>query len=148
MNDYAVPLSGVDALHAHFAEWIRFLDAKGLELEAQLAKLEARKARAAASETTPSSGSQVDLRGSGYLEIAFGDQGITTQSEGGAAAADAEEALQGVNVLPNEMTDSESGGQESEEASEPPQVENRAPTETPNPANSDEPILDSEGNMP
>ena len=35
----------MDALHAHFAEWVRFLDAKGQELEAQLAKLEAKKAR-------------------------------------------------------------------------------------------------------
>lgn len=43
MTDLAFPIHGVDALHAHFAEWVRFLDAKGIELEAQLAKLEAAK---------------------------------------------------------------------------------------------------------
>ena len=59
MTDLAIPLSGVDALHAHFAEWVRFLDAKGIELEAQLAKLEASKKKkangmeAAASASTP-----------------------------------------------------------------------------------------------
>jgi hypothetical protein len=43
MKDYAIPINDVDTLIAHFAEWVRFLDAKGQELEAQLAKLEASK---------------------------------------------------------------------------------------------------------
>ena len=43
MKDYAIPINDVDTLIAHFAEWVRFLDAKGQELDAQLAKLEASK---------------------------------------------------------------------------------------------------------
>ena len=43
MTDPAVLIPSVDALHAHFVEWVRFLDAKGQELEAQLARLEASK---------------------------------------------------------------------------------------------------------
>lgn len=53
MTDPTIPINSVDALHAHFAEWVRFLDAKGKELEAQLAKLEAsKKKKANGTDTT------------------------------------------------------------------------------------------------
>jgi hypothetical protein len=74
MNDLAIPLSGVDALHAHFAEWVKFLDAKGLELEAQLAKLEAKKVKAGLADTTSSSCVNLAPDGPGFLELAFGEQ--------------------------------------------------------------------------
>ena len=45
MKDLAVLFNSVDALHAHYVEWVRFLEAKGDELRAQLAKLEAKKAK-------------------------------------------------------------------------------------------------------
>ena len=63
MKDYAIPISDVDTLIAHFAEWVRFLDAKGQELEAQLAKLEASKKKKANGMEPPAdiSGFQKDL---------------------------------------------------------------------------------------
>jgi hypothetical protein len=63
MKDYAIPINDVDTLIAHFAEWVRFLDAKGQELEAQLAKLEASKKKKANGMEPPAdiSGFQKDL---------------------------------------------------------------------------------------
>jgi len=133
MNNLAIPLSGVDALHAHFAEWVKFLDSKGSELEAQLAKLEARKAHTTASD------SQFDLRGSGYLELAFGDQLITSKRDSTPAAddEDTEPAIQVDEVLPEEMAYAEAEGQTAEEANEVLQTEHQASAEPPNPMNTE-----------
>jgi hypothetical protein len=135
VNDLAVPISGVDALHAHFAEWVKFLDAKGLELEAQLAKLEARKERAAASATAPST--QVGVQGSGYLELAFGDQAIPSKPEDAPVAVDAEPALRAENVLPEARACAENAGQDAREANKTPQAENRASGKTPDLVNTE-----------
>ena len=69
MNDPAITVGSVDALHAHFAEWVKFLDDKQAELEAQLAKLEARKNRGSPPEPAPAP------PGTSYLELAFGPEG-------------------------------------------------------------------------
>jgi len=135
MNDLAIPLSGVDALHAHFAEWVKFLDAKGLELEALLAKLEARRARAAADP-------QVEARGSGYLELAFGPQAMASAPDSSPASAGMEPEFPAEDKRPEEMTCAEVGGREPEE---PLQIENRASGETPNPTNSEGRAISTDG---
>jgi hypothetical protein len=90
MNDLAIPLSGVDALHAHFAEWVKFLDAKGLELEAQLARLEAKKAKAGWADTTALSSPNLAPDRSGFLELAFGAQANQTKVDPSLPATNAE----------------------------------------------------------
>ena len=106
MNDLAVPVNSVDALHAHFAEWIRFLDAKGLELEAQLAKLEARKNRLAAPpDSTPTSPE------AGYLELAFGPQALASTPGEGPKTADESSSSQ-VDHEPPEDGDRTNGGEQ------------------------------------
>ena len=45
MTDPAVPVPNVDAMHAHFVEWVWYLDAKGVELTTQQAKLDAKKVK-------------------------------------------------------------------------------------------------------
>jgi hypothetical protein len=140
MNDLAIPLSGVDALHAHFAEWVKFLDAKGLELEAQLAKLEARKAR---TTDTP----QVDARGSGYLELAFGSQAMASEPDSTPISSDAAQVLYVKNELPDKRPGAEDGDQDTSEASEPPQTGNRISSESPIPIHSEESLTSSDGYM-
>lgn len=80
MSDLAIPLSGVDALHAHFAAWLRYLEAKEADLAAQLAKLEARKNRPAAAAP------EADPPEAGYLALAFGAPGDPPVPDGLAAA--------------------------------------------------------------
>jgi hypothetical protein len=76
MKDLAVLFNSVDALHAHYVEWVRFLEAKGDELRGQLAKLEAKKARThvpisanSSSPDTPEVSGEED-----FLDIVFQSQ--------------------------------------------------------------------------
>jgi len=115
MTDLAIPLSGIDALHAHFAEWVRFLDAKGIELEAQLAKLEARKAKADLSDAASSSGSHKAPDGPGFLELAFGEQAKQTGVDSPLPAAYVEP------TAPAEMPSADETAEETAEQNEPAQ---------------------------
>jgi hypothetical protein len=80
MKDLAVLFNSVDALHAHYVEWVRFLEAKGDELRAQLAKLEAKKAKANMPiSACPSSPDLLETQGEeDFLDIVFRSQANST----------------------------------------------------------------------
>ena len=80
MTAPAVPIPSVDALHAHFAEWVWYLDAKGVEFTTQQAKLEAKKVktRTAVPAKPPPSESSETTRGNDFLDRVFRAQ---TRSE-------------------------------------------------------------------
>lgn len=115
MNDLAIPLNGVDVLHAHFAEWVRFLDAKGLELEAQVAKLEARKVKTGWSDTASSPAPQDTPGRAGFLELAFGKQATQSKQDQPIPTASPEPTAPPDAASPEEST------QETSEQSEPTQ---------------------------
>ena len=80
MTDLAVPIPSVDELHAHFVEWVRYLDSKEVEFTTQQAKLEAKKVKtrtATQARPSPAESSEI-IRGNDLLDHVFRAQ---TRSE-------------------------------------------------------------------
>jgi len=99
MTDPAVPIPSVDELHAHFVEWVRYLDAKEVEFTTQQAKLEAKKEKTrTATQARPSPAELTETtRGVDFLDHVFRAQ---THSELETAALEdqGERALDGKSL--------------------------------------------------
>jgi hypothetical protein len=92
MTASAVPVPNVDAMHAHFVEWVWYLDAKDVELTTQQAKLDAKKVktRNAVPANPQPSGSLETTCGMDFLDHVFRPQ--TSDLEIAASQGQAEHA--------------------------------------------------------
>ena len=73
MTDPTFPIPSVDTLHAHFVEWVWYLDAKEVEYTTQQAKLEAKKVKTrTATQARPSPAESSEItRGNDLLDRVF-----------------------------------------------------------------------------